>query len=134
SSKVSSPPERTRAMQRCTPPPPPTDRAALWRALGLAALLLLLQAGGERLALALRLDASALAAGQFWRLVTAHLVHLSWPHALLNTGGLLLGWVLAPGVFDRALPGRLGALALGVGLCLWWLSPQALPYVGLSGV
>jgi len=33
-----------------------------------------------------------------------------------------------------ALSWRVGGLALGISLCLWWLSPSALPYLGLSGV
>lgn len=104
------------------------------RALLLVALLLLLPLGGEGLQLACRLDTAPLALGQWWRLLTAHLVHLGWTHAALNAVGVLLCWALAPAVFDRALPLRLGGLALGISLCLWAFTPQVLPYVGLSGV
>ena len=117
-----------------SPSPAGASRAPLWRALLLAALLLLLQAAGAGVAHALRLEAGALAQGQWWRLLGAHLVHLGWAHALMNALGVLVCWALAPGVFDRALPWRLAGLALGVGAGLWALVPQALPYVGLSGV
>ena len=62
-------------------------------AAGCAALLLLALTGesGRRL---LRYDRAALAAGEAWRLVTAHLVHLDLRHALLNCLGLALMWAL----------------------------------------
>lgn len=112
----------------------PASHAPLWRALLLAALVLLLQAVAAQSQAALRLDAAALAQGQWWRLLSAHFVHLGWAHALLNAVGVLLCWALAPSVFDRALPARLFGLALGTSLCLWAFTPQVLPYVGLSGV
>lgn len=108
--------------------------APLWRAVLLAVLLVLLQAGAAQGQAALRLDAAALAQGQWWRLLTAHFVHLGWVHTLLNALGVMLCWALAPQLFDRALPWRVAGLALGTGLCLWAFTPQVLPYVGLSGV
>lgn len=107
-------------------------------ALAGAALLLALQAGGDPLRLWLRYDRQAVLSGELWRLVTAHLVHLGWAHALLNAAGLLLCAVLAPGAF---VPGRVGrlclqlaGLGLGVSLMLLALSPQVAHYAGLSGV
>ena len=43
--------------------------------------------GGERLRMLLQYDRAALAAGEWWRLVTAHLVHLGWDHLALNVAG-----------------------------------------------
>lgn len=108
--------------------------AAWCRALGLVVLLLLLQWGGETVRAGLRFERSAVAAGEVWRLGTAHLVHLGWNHALLNSAGVLLCCLLAPERFDRGLWRRLAGLALGVGLALWWFSPGVPNYVGLSGV
>lgn len=114
--------------------PSHASHAPLWRALLLVTVLLLLQAGPPQSQAWLRLDAAALAQGQWWRLFSAHLVHLGWAHALLNAVGVLLCWALAPRLFDAALPWRLAGLALGTSLCLWAFTPQVLPYVGLSGV
>jgi len=100
----------------------------------LSLLLLLLHVAGTATTLALRLDSAPLSDGQWWRLITAHLVHLNWPHTVLNVAGVCLCCALAPAVFDRCLFLRVAALALGISLCLWRFSPDALPYVGLSGV
>jgi len=100
----------------------------------LSLLLLILQAVGDATTLALRLDAVSLSHHQWWRLITAHFVHLGWPHTLLNVAGVWLCCALAPAVFDRWLFWRVTALALGISLCLWRFFPDALPYVGLSGV
>ncbi|WP_415831531.1 rhombosortase [Kerstersia similis] len=97
-------------------------------------LLLLLQWGGETVRAGLRFERGAIAAGELWRLGSAHFVHLGWNHALLNGAGVLLCCLLAPERFDRGLWRRLACLALAVGLGLWWLSPQVPDYVGLSGV
>src|ERR1700759_82553 len=43
---------------------------------------------------ALRYDRTGLAAGQWWRLISAHLVHLDLDHAVLNSLGLVLMWAL----------------------------------------
>ena len=37
-----------------------------------------------------RYDRGALASGELWRLVTAHLVHLSWGHLWLNLAALVM--------------------------------------------
>jgi membrane associated rhomboid family serine protease len=42
----------------------------------------------------LRYDRTAIAAGQWWRLLTAHIAHLNLHHAVLNTLGLVLLWAL----------------------------------------
>src|SRR5690349_19136890 len=55
-----------------------------------AALLLLPLLGGEALRAAWRYERTAVAAGQWWRLISCHVVHLDAMHALLNTVGLAL--------------------------------------------
>jgi rhomboid family GlyGly-CTERM serine protease len=105
-------------------------------ALVLACVLLLLPSiAGEAGRLALRYDRGALAAGQWWRLLTGHWVHLGLRHAVLNALGLALMWAL----FARDYSPRqwfgivLGAiLAIDAGLWLWDSTLQW--YVGSSGV
>jgi len=97
--------------------------------------LLLLQLGGAASVAKLRYDRGALAAGQWWRLATAHLVHLDLRHALLNGGGLALMWAL----FARDYGGRqwaliLAAAAVAIDLGLWFRDTDVLWYVGASGV
>jgi rhomboid family GlyGly-CTERM serine protease len=108
------------------------------RGLALVAALLLLAAfaaGGEPWRLALQYERHAIASGQWWRLLTAHLVHLGVRHVLLDGVGLALLWIL----YARSLPNRVwgGALVgsvLGIDAGLWWLAPQVQWYAGVSGV
>jgi rhomboid family GlyGly-CTERM serine protease len=103
--------------------------------LGLVGLILGLNATGEWGRSALRYDRDALQAHQWWRLISAHLVHLSWEHALLNSAGLVLLWSL----FAREFTPRrwLWIVTLSVGCIdagLWFLRPTVQWYLGASGV
>lgn len=89
---------------------------------------------GPEAASALRYTRSDLAAGEWWRVITGHFVHLSWAHLGLNLAGLGVVWAL--------VGHRLPVWAWGVGflldavavvLGLWFLSPGLEWYVGLSG-
>jgi len=98
-------------------------------------VLLLPMAVGDPGRLLLRYDRTALAAGQWWRLLTAHLVHLDLRHALLNCLGLALMWALfardySPWGWSAIL---LGAV-VGVDAGLWLADSTVLWYVGSSGV
>ena len=62
--------------------------------LAACAVLLLPVLAGDAGREALRYDRTALAAGQEWRLLTAHFVHLDFDHAALNSLGLVLMWAL----------------------------------------
>ena len=78
---------------------------------------------------------SAIAAGEAWRLVTAHAMHLSASHAALDISAMLLvAWIFA----GRAGPGRQAALGffaiVVIDAGLWWFRPEVDRYVGLSGV
>src|ERR1700680_271127 len=70
------------------------DGARGWTLAGILALLLLLALGGARTVAALRYDRNALLDGQWWRLASAHLVHLGLRHTLLNALGVVLLWAL----------------------------------------
>lgn len=82
----------------------------------------------------LRYDRAALLSGQWWRVVTGHLVHLNFDHLLLNLAGLILVcellWYRLPWRHGSAL---LLFSAAGTSLLLWWLHPELAWYAGLSG-
>ena len=83
---------------------------------------------------ALRYDRLGLAHGELWRLLTGHLVHLSFEHAALNSLGLVLMWALFARDYAprQWLPIVLGSiLAIDAGL---WLRDSTIAwYVGSSG-
>jgi rhomboid family GlyGly-CTERM serine protease len=103
--------------------------------LGLCGLLILPVLAREAGREALRYDRAAVAAGQWWRLISAHLVHLDLDHAVLNSLGLVLMWAL----FARDYGPRqwlmivlVAAAAIDAGL---WLRDSTVAwYVGSSGV
>ncbi len=90
---------------------------------------------GDSASALLRYDRGALMAGGWWRLLTAHLVHLDAHHLLLNELGLVLVWALFAADYSApewCLIVCAGALAITCGL--WWLSPRVAWYVGASGL
>jgi rhomboid family GlyGly-CTERM serine protease len=100
-------------------------------AIGLAIALLALQAlvPGD----ALEYQRSALAR-QPWRVLSGHLVHINWQHALINAAAL---WVVAR-LYARDLSAArqaiaLAASALAISAALAWLHPAIEWYRGLSG-
>jgi rhomboid family GlyGly-CTERM serine protease len=70
-----------------------------------------------------------------WRLLTAHFVHLSFLHALLNGVALLL---LGRLFGDRLKPGEFWSILLGapvaISLAFWLVLPELHWYRGLSDV
>lgn len=83
----------------------------------------------------LRFDRDAILHGEVWRLLTAHLAHLTWSHLAMNVAGLWLIWLL----FGKGLSTRYWLLilvgsAVGVSLGLLAFRADILWYVGLSGV
>jgi len=82
-----------------------------------------------------RYERVGLQAGELWRLVTAHLVHLGWGHLLLNLAGLLLTRLLlddALRTVDWFAASLAAALAIDAGL--YFIAVGIDWYVGLSGV
>ena len=89
---------------------------------------------GDSFGQLLRYDRSAIAAGGWWRLLTAHIVHLDAHHLILNELGLVLVWSLFAQDYDAAEWCAIvlsGALAISCGL--WWLSPRVGWYGCLGG-
>lgn len=100
--------------------------------LGIAASL---AAFGDTARELLRYERDAIAAGEIWRLASGHLVHLGWPHYLLNAGGLVLVWVLVGArLHARAWLVVLAVVIAGLDAGFWLFSPELTWYVGLSGV
>ena len=105
----------------------PPERAAI----GLAVVVLALHAlaPGD----ALEYQRGALAR-QPWRLVTGHLVHLNWPHALVNAAALwIVARLYAPDLSATRQAVALAASALAISAALAWLHPDIGWYRGLSG-
>jgi rhomboid family GlyGly-CTERM serine protease len=103
--------------------------------LSLVALSTLFALLGDSATEWLRYDRDAILHGQWWRIISGNIVHLGWPHLLLNLAGLILVWLL----FRHTLSTRswifvtlASAASVGVGLLLF--DPQLQWYVGLSGV
>jgi rhomboid family GlyGly-CTERM serine protease len=108
-------------------------RAALL--LSVCVILLLIQSGGAAAEAALRYDRQGLHAGQWWRLLTAHVIHLGYEHAVLDIAGLVLMWALFAADYS---PWQwlliIGTSVIGVDAGLWLLSSTTQWYVGSSGV
>lgn len=98
------------------------------------ALLALVELIGDPARQVLSFDRSALADGQWWRLLTAHFVHLDLEHAVLNSLGVVLMWALFARDYS---PWQWAAIycgsALTVSAGLWFGNPELEWYVGASG-
>lgn len=109
--------------------------AAVWPLLVIGVLVALAAVGAEPVRLALRYDSLAIASGEWWRLISGHIVHLGWKHVLLNLAGLGLVILLFPREYR---PGQWLVLTL---VCVAAISAGFVVlrsdlswYVGLSGV
>jgi rhomboid family GlyGly-CTERM serine protease len=81
----------------------------------------------------LRFEPGMIRNGEVWRLLSAHFVHLSWSHYLMNGIALMAIFALyapSPRVLGWWMLASAGAVSLG----LLWLNPWLTWYVGLSGV
>jgi rhomboid family GlyGly-CTERM serine protease len=112
-----------------------TLRGSRWLLGLVCGIVVLLSLSGERATLMLRYERQAVLSGQYWRLLTAHLVHGSVRHLLLNLAGLGLIATLFARDFrpmQWLLIWVLSTLAIDIGFV--WFEPQLDWYVGLSGV
>jgi rhomboid family GlyGly-CTERM serine protease len=99
------------------------------------ALLLSLSLAGDAATRALRYERAALAGGEWWRLLGAHLVHYDAMHLAMNGAGFALLWSLFVRDArwrDWLVTGMAAAAAIDAGL--WLLAPRVYWYLGLSGV
>jgi len=84
---------------------------------------------------ALTFERTLLAEGQYWRLITAHFVHLSWLHLLMNSLALaLFQWLYGASFPPWRWLAVLPSLCLGISLGLYWGTPGIDWYRGFSGV
>lgn len=103
--------------------------------LGVAAVVVALGLGGDPARDLLAYERESIASGQLWRLLSAHFVHLGYPHLFLNLAGLALAWYLVGDAWSGAQWLQVWAASvLLVSSGLWFLEPQLGWYVGLSGV
>ncbi len=78
---------------------------------------------------------SAVATGSLHRLVTAHFVHLSSAHAVLDIAGLaLVAWIFAAELTTRRLIVVTCVSVASIDGGLWFLHPDIDRYAGLSGL
>ncbi len=102
---------------------------------GLMLVCLLLATAGDVARVLLRLDRLEALSGQWWRLLTAHLVHLGWSHTLMNLIALLLLGALFSERYSNIRWLFLCTVsALAISAALLFFMPELGWYVGLSGV
>jgi rhomboid family GlyGly-CTERM serine protease len=102
-------------------------------ALALASLVIAL--GGDPAAAALRYDRAAIAGGEWWRLVSGHLVHLGAGHLAVNLAGLgLVAWLTGREYASGQWCSIAAGSAASIAAALYLLHPDVSWYVGLSGV
>jgi rhomboid family GlyGly-CTERM serine protease len=98
-------------------------------------LLVAPELAGDAGRVALRYERGAIASGQWWRLLSGHLVHLGLRHAIVNALGLALMWALfardyRPRQWLGIVIGAMAAIDAG----LWTVDSTIQWYVGSSGV
>lgn len=109
-----------------------TRQYGVWVCVGVLTLVAL--AAGDSFTEYLRFDREAIATGQWWRIFTSHLTHLSLNHLLLNVAALALAaYVASPDTPVRVQLVQWCWLFLVTGGGLWLFAPDLHYYVGLSG-
>lgn len=115
-----------------------SSRAAFtyWRfPIFILAISFALAAFGEAGREMFRYQNTALVAGEYWRLLTGHCVHLGWGHYVLNGAGLLAVWALFGAQFSARVWTALFLLScLGISAGFLLFDTGMAYYVGLSGV
>lgn len=73
--------------------------------------------------------------GELWRLLSAHIMHLTWNHLFMNLAGLLFIFFFFGNLLtQKQWLGIMTFSALFISLILLWTQPELRWYVGLSGV
>jgi rhomboid family GlyGly-CTERM serine protease len=111
------------------------DSKLKWHVLPLILLMLALGVAHEWVNPWLRYDRDAIAAGEVWRLLTCHLVHLNVWHMVMN----LAGFALCCFFFNDLLTRRtlwlwLLPSSVVVGCAFYFVDTDLSWYVGLSGI
>lgn len=113
------------------PGPAPLRTAGLTALVGAVAGLLFLVPGARDW---LAYDRAAIAAGEFWRLLTGHLVHWSLGHLVWDVGAFVLLGALCEARSRRRFLVCLAGSAVVIPAAVWWVMPGLEFYGGLSGV
>jgi len=80
-------------------------------------------------------DRPEIAAGELWRLLSGHFVHLGISHLIWDAAGFLLIWYLVGQSFSRMQWAIVSLVTIvGIDLGFWFLEPNLSWYVGLSGL
>lgn len=103
--------------------------------IAIAALSLLFLTIGDPAREWFQYDRDAVLAGEIWRLVTAHLVHLGVGHTALNLVALFLVYWFLGNEFTLGQWAWVSGLAVAmIAVGFVWLRPELHWYVGLSGL
>jgi rhomboid family GlyGly-CTERM serine protease len=106
-----------------------------WAIVALLVVCVALAAGGNELRDLGRYDRHAIESGEYWRLITGHLVHLGLGHLWPNLAALAIIGLLFDDVFRAADWWRVSVVcAAAIDIGLYLLDPSVAWYVGLSGV
>ncbi len=107
-------------------------QSTLFMLLGLT--MVLLQLNGSWAEPLLQFDRAALEQGQWWRLLTAHLLHTNRWHLLMNLAALAVIFLMHVPHYNMRRLGYLLVAGFGlIGVAIWLWSPAISYYVGLSG-
>lgn len=110
------------------------DRHAGLACMTLAVLIGALSLLGNHATELLRYDRFAIEQGEYWRVLSGHLVHAGLAHTLLNMAGLVLIALLFPEPLPlRMWLWRVLSISLGISALMYWRLPDLGWYVGLSG-
>lgn len=106
-----------------------------YRVVGAVTLVCIALALGDDITrVALRYGRDEILQGQWWRVVSGHVVHLGWKHTLMNMAAWLLIWFIFRGALsDRVWLIAILVCSLGVSAGLYFLNPDLRWYVGFSG-
>jgi rhomboid family GlyGly-CTERM serine protease len=106
-----------------------------WVIVALFVACVVLAVGGDWVRELARYERHAIESGDYWRLVSGHLVHLGFGHLWPNVAALAIIGLLFEDVFRNRDWLRVGvASAATIDFGLLALEPTVLWYVGLSGV
>jgi rhomboid family GlyGly-CTERM serine protease len=111
------------------------DSAHLPALLAVIGIWVAIQCGGDALHARLRYERTAVAAGEWWRLLTAHFVHFDLRHLAFNSAGLVLLWALFAWLYPARSWLVIAVCALlAVDAGLWLQQPAVQWYLGASGL
>lgn len=105
-----------------------------WRTLALSLLATALNAFFGAAPETLVYSRDAASQGEWWRLITGHLVHSDTQHALWDITALLIIGAVSEHLLQKVFFPLLIASALFISTWLWFFIPEITHYCGLSGI